>query len=411
MQRQLYPAPCIEDSLEAHLARYPSGGHALYLAVVAAVVAAGGALPFVRVSVAVRSGGIIRPVLEKQEIRARVAGLVERVLVADDQTVRTGDTIAVFQSAAVDDRLALIAAQLAEKERLAADLTRLADVDPMPARRDGSRGLPAAHAIVDALQTADYRREYGQFANELRDNRLTLEHADEELARVRALSARHFASPSELRSAELDVERARAQGALIVERYRGRWQSALTSLRADMAQLASQQEQAREERALYTVAAPLAGTLEQVASLSPGSFVQAGEQLAVVSPSTELVADVYVAPRDIGLVRVGMPVRMLVDAFDYTRWGVVTGSVRAISSDFVQIDGHPMFRVTCALDARRVALPTGVVGELRKGMTLQAHFLVAQRSLLQLLSDDVTDWLDPSRASPSTTTAGDGSAP
>jgi len=51
-------------------------------------------------------------------------------------------------------------------------------------------------------------------------------------------------------------------------------------------------------------------------------------------------------------------------------------------------------------------------------MTLQAHFLVARRSLLQLLSDDVTDWLDPSRASPrnssagaSTTTAGHGSTP
>jgi HlyD family secretion protein len=94
-----------------------------------------------------------------------------------------------------------------------------------------------------------------------------------------------------------------------------------------------------------------------------------------------------------------MPVRMLVDAFQYTEWGVVTGSVRAVSSDVVQMDGRPMFKVTCSLAQRRLSLRTGVEGELKKGMTLQAHFVVATRSLAQLLSDNVSDWLDPSRAS------------
>ena len=37
---------------------------------------------------------------------------------------------------------------------------------------------------------------------------------------------------------------------------------------------------------------------------------------------------------------------------------------------------------------------SGFVGYLRKGMTLQARFLLAERSLWQLLFDDVSDWLD-----------------
>jgi len=402
MQRQLYPASCIEDSLEAHLSRFPSGGYALYCAVVVAALAAGAALPVITVRIAVRGSGIIRPVVEKQTVRSRVAGLVDRVLVTENQPVRVGDTIATFQAGVVDDRLALLSAQLGEKSCLARDLERLT--------RPGA-GLTAQ---APRLETADYRREYRQLVNELHDNRLTFERATHELERVRALHARHFATSSDLDDAEVQLAHAKAQGALIVERYRSQWQNALTSVRAEMEELASQREQARAERAMYTVTAPIAGTLEQVASLSPGSYVQAGEQLAIVSPSTALVAEVYVTPRDIALLHRGTPARLLIDAFDYTEWGVVAGSVSAISSDFMQVDGQPMFRVTCALAQRQVALRTGVEGELGKGMTLQAHFLVARRTLFQLLSDDVSDWLDPSRtptrASSGTAAAHGGSA-
>jgi len=402
MQRQLYPASCIENSLEAHLARFPSGGYALYCALVLATLAAGAALPLISVRIAVRGSGIIRPVVEKQAVRSRVAGLVERVLVTENQPVRLGDTIATFRAAAVDDRLSLLSVQLGEKARLARDLERLT-----------SAGTSLV-TNAPSLETADYRREYGQLVNELRDNRLTLDRATHELDRVRALHARHFATSSDLDDAALQQAHAKAQGALIIERYRSQWQNALTAVRAEMQELASQREQARTERAMYTVTAPIAGTLEQVASLSPGSYVQAGEQLAIVSPSTALVAEVYVTPRDIALLHRGTPVRMLIDAFDYTAWGVVTGSVSAISSDFVQVDGQPMFKVTCALARRRVTLGTGVAGELGKGMTLQAHFLVARRTLFQLLFDDVSDWLDPARTparSPSgTRAAGGGSA-
>lgn len=386
MTRQLYPAALVENSLEAHLARHARHGRSIYLTVMVALVGACAALPYTHVRISVRSGGIIRPVTEKQAIRARVSGLIERVLVTENQRVRAGDTIALFRTTTVDERGALLEAQLAAKRRLAGDLERLAGL---------SIGTPLA---APHLQTADYRREYGQYANELRENQVAVQRATRALVRTRALHAGHFAPSSDLDDAQAQLDQANAEGALITERYQSRWQSALTSLRAEITQLASQRVQLGNERALYTVRAPLTGTLAEVASLSPGSYVQAGEQLAVESPRAELVAEVYVAPRDIGLLQVGMPVRMLVDAFQYTDWGVVTGAVRAVSSDVVQVDGRPMFKVTCSLAQRRLSLRTGVEGELKKGMTLQAHFVVATRSLLQLLSDNVSDWLDPSHA-------------
>ena len=380
MPDQLYPADALDDSLETHLARYARAGRGVYFATLTLVIAAATALPVVKVNVTVRSPGIIRPATEKQEIHALVSGLAAQVLVRDNQTVAQGDTIVLLHATALDDRAALLAARVLEKQGLLADLTLLL-----------SRSDPALH-------TADYQREYRQFVTEVRDNRLAQERARRETARVRDLYRTQATTASDLEDKEFRLAQLQSQGRMILERYRGRWQTALTSLRSDLQDLASQQAQVAEQRAAYTITAPASGTVELVASLSAGSPVQEGELLAVISPRSDFVAQVYVAPRDIGLLHPGMAVRMMVDAFNYSDWGVIEGSVTEISDDFVEVDGRPMFKVTCALARTRLSLANGFTSTVRKGMTLQARFVVAERSLLQLLRDDVNDWLNPARA-------------
>jgi HlyD family secretion protein len=380
MPDQLYPADALDDSLEAHLARHARAGSGVYVAALATVMAAAAALPLVKVSVTVRSPGIIRPATEKQEIRALVSALAAQVLVRDNQTVAQGDAIVLLRASALDDRAALLVARVAEKQSLLADVTRLL------ARRE------------PGLRTADYQREYRQFVTEVSDNGLAQDRALREAARVRDLYRSQSTTASDLEDKEFQLAQLQSQGRLILERYRTRWQAALTGLRTDLQDLASQQAQVAEQRAAYTITAPASGTVELVASLSPGSPVQEGELLAVISPRSDLVAQVYVAPRDIGLLRRGMAVRMMVDAFNYTDWGVIDGSVTEISDDFVDVDGRPMFKVTCALARTRLSLANGFASTVRKGMTLQARFVVAERSLLQLLRDDVNDWLNPVHA-------------
>jgi HlyD family secretion protein len=54
--------------------------------------------------------------------------------------------------------------------------------------------------------------------------------------------------------------------------------------------------------------------------------------------------------------------------------------------------------VKCVLDQDHLALKNGFQGRLKKGMTLQARFFVTERSLFQLLYDDVNDWLNPAQS-------------
>jgi HlyD family secretion protein len=381
--RQLYPPHLLDDSLEQHLARHAVRGRPVYISLLLALGAALALLPVVRVRVSVRGQGLIRPITEKHEARARVSGVIEQILVREGQMVLAGDSMAIVRSSSVEAQARLLRTRVSEEQHAIADLVRLT------AREERS---PLDAGI---FLTARYREESIQTAHERAERALAVERAEGELARMRGLFDRRFASPSDVEAREFDLARARSDAALLEQRTRSRWESELVAARMRLAEVEARLQELGEERSLHIIRAPVGGTVEQVAALSPGSFLQVGEPLAVVSPDTTLVADVYVTPRDIGLLRVGTVARLLVDAFDYNAWGVVPGRVTQISDDFILLDRRPVFKVRCAIDRRELVLANGVRGALKKGMTLQARFLIARRSLLQLIYDDLASWLDP----------------
>ncbi len=56
-----------------------------------------------------------------------------------------------------------------------------------------------------------------------------------------------------------------------------------------------------------------------------------------------------------------------------------------------------MFKAKCNLNTNFLALKNGIKGTLKKGMTIRAHFLVADRSLFQLLYQNLDDWINPTQ--------------
>lgn len=383
MQKQLYPVDQVEHSLEQHLSRHSTRSQVIYSAILLALLAGVALLPIVRVGVSVQSSGIIRPVTEKHELKARTSGFADRVEVRQGARVEKGQILYHLRAAPLEERISLLTSQLAQQQDFIHDLELLT----------GSR-TPQSLAL-GAFRTPKYRQEYVQLTNELAERKIQEEKALRELDRTRSLTERNLAPLTQLDDHEFRLQQIRSERALLVERYQSGWQSALTSARMDLEELRTQEGQMEEERSLYTVRSPVTGSVEQVASISPGSYVQAGEQLAVVSPDSGMVAEIYVSPRDVGLLRVGMPARILVDAFNYNDWGFASGRIDEISSDFMLVNQQPVFRARVLLDDTHLQLRNGFRGELRKGMTLRARFIVAERTLLQLLRDDINDWLNP----------------
>ena len=103
----------------------------------------------------------------------------------------------------------------------------------------------------------------------------------------------------------------------------------------------------------------------------------------------------HVPTQQVGLLKANEEVKFQIDAFDYNYFGIVTGKIVSIDNDYTIIDNKPVFKVRCLLDSSQVHLKNGFTGHLKKGLTLQARFMVTRRSAWQLLFDRVNNWLNP----------------
>lgn len=386
MQNEIYPYGELENSLEHHLGRHSRRSQVIYAVIVLALLVSFALLPIIKVGVSVQSTGIVRPATEKHEVKSRSAGFVSAVLVAENQAVRAGEVLFTLDAPHIEERDKVFQAQL--------DILResIHDMGLLTATRDISS------LRANQFRSDRYRQEFFRMTGELREIAVKEEKARRDLERAQALYARSLGPRSDVDDFEYVLAQLDQERSLLVERSQSGWQATLTAARLDLQTVLSEQEHLQEEGALYTVESPVDGTVEEIASVSPGSYVQPGDMLTVISPSSRLIAEVYVTPRDVGLLQKGTPVRVLVDAFNYSDWGFLTGEVVEIPSDFTLVGQQPVFRTKVALDRTHLQLKNGFRGELKKGMTLRARFMVAERTLLQLLRDDINDWLNPVQA-------------
>ncbi len=151
-----------------------------------------------------------------------------------------------------------------------------------------------------------------------------------------------------------------------------------------------QRLQARVDR--LVVRAPNRGLVQDLRVQTVGQVVQPGSLLMQIVPDdAALEAEVRISPRDVGHVRVGLPVNLRIGSYDYTRFGVATGTLKRITaSSVVGDDGQPYFRGWVTLDRPYVGQAPGPYPIL-PGMSVEAEIKTGEKSLLAYLSKPVID--------------------
>jgi hemolysin D len=96
---------------------------------------------------------------------------------------------------------------------------------------------------------------------------------------------------------------------------------------------------AEQRTKLQQLTAPVSGTVQQLAIHTVGGVVTPAQALMVIVPrDSQLEIEATVSNRDIGFVHTGDEVEIKVDTFDFTRYGLLHGKVRSISSDSIARD-------------------------------------------------------------------------
>jgi hemolysin D len=99
---------------------------------------------------------------------------------------------------------------------------------------------------------------------------------------------------------------------------------------------------AEQRTKLQVLRAPVDGVVQQLSVHTVGGVVTPAQQLAVVVPSDAVLEiEAMVPNRDIGFVHVGQDVQIKVDAFNFTRYGLLQGRVVSVSQDAIARDVPP----------------------------------------------------------------------
>ena len=169
-------------------------------------------------------------------------------------------------------------------------------------------------------------------------------------------------------------------------------QAELDSLRGERSILSATQS--------FAVTAPVEGRVSAV-RVRNGHEVQEGEPLFSILPAERaLEAELYVPSRAIGFVKVGLDVRLLLDAFPYQRFGTTQGEIVEVTTTvlqpgmdetLVQIE-EPVFRATVALAADAIE-HDGTEHPLQVGMTLTGNIILEERTILSLVFEPVVSVL------------------
>lgn len=369
----------------------------IYCLTLVAVIVALISLPLVQVEVSVGAPGVIRPATERVELRLPLAGPVAAALVRDNERVQAGQPLLRLRTPDLDARLERNRT-LQQEKRVVMDLLetlsteRLAEVLARPSIITGGRSVDLSLPVTRALM-----QDANQLRVHLEANRSAEAKAGTELARVETLAAAGIATQRERDDARYALERVQAEARLLVEQARTRWLTQREQAATELAQLQSEAVRLETEQTQATLRAPLAGVFQALMGLEAGVNLAAGQALGMISPDDRLLAEILVSSRDIGLIRPGQRVRLQVDALPYTQWGMLEATVREVAADVLQtsVAGELVFKVLVEPAEARLVLANGAVGELTKGMTVAARFVTTRRTLLQILIQDASEWLDP----------------
>ncbi len=385
METKIFPTAISEHCVEVYDARISVHSNAVYLLLLAFFLLALSAIYWVKVDVTAQSRGTFQSALQRNPLISGTGGRLEKWNLAENQKVHKGEVLAVIRKETLHLEMQGIQERLELLEDFIRDLRILLKAD-------------FSHTFVATLPLKShyFQASLFEFHTQLSNQFAAVQKLERDYNRARVLFDSQSLAFADFDEVEVRYKQALAQLDLIQRQKIHEWEMELNNYRTERLKMINQLKVYQEEMDQYVVIAGTNGTLINVLNLNEGDFIHPQQKLGEISPDTTLLAVTYISPTDIAFIHQGQEVSFQVDAYNYNQWGIARGRVMEVADDLTLINEKEAgFLVTCALDKPFLTLPQGVEGPIKKGMTFNARFVVARRSLFQLLYDKVDHWINP----------------
>jgi membrane fusion protein, adhesin transport system len=371
----------IEPADRVKVINHPDGGRVAEVNVVEGqqVVAGASLVSFdpeqVRAKLAELTGHWQMRSIEAARLQAEVAG---GDLAVDPELARARPDLVAEQQAlltsrreAQESRIQALAQTIQQREKelqsVIAELDRLrASHGLLKQQLDAIEGL-AEKGLYPRLRVVGVERQLSDVSGDIQKARARREAAEAALAEA---ESRYQVLEREQRSSVLaELAAARAERDQLSEAHR---------------------RQAATLRNLV-VRAPVDGIVQDIMVTSPGQSIGSNQPLMKLVPTAGgLVVEARVRNQDIGHVRVGQPVKVKVHAYDFLRYGTLSGQIEQIDADAV-VDpksGALTYGIMVRTDSAALAR-NGFDVKVVPGMAVDLDLLVGERTILSYLTDRI----------------------
>ncbi len=299
----------------------------------------------------VRSSGQIIASARNQIIQAADGGVLTHLMVSEGEHVRAGQVVAQLETIRseasfqeVNGKLLALQAALirAQAEASEQELKFDAKFDPQQKFKLGQQQI--------------YLQKKQSLEDDLTLLRAGLKLSEEELRISQQLYKSGDLSQVEVMKAQRQVHDSQGRINSLRNKY-------LQDAKQDVIRLedeiSSNRYKLHERQSLLdhsTLTTPVAGIVKILRINTVGGVLRAGDELMHISPTESAqVIEAKINPSDIGELEIGMPVSIKLEAFDFSVYGMLQGTLSYISSDTLSEAGpsgstQTYYRIQVALD-------------------------------------------------------------
>jgi hemolysin D len=171
----------------------------------------------------------------------------------------------------------------------------------------------------------------------------------------------------------------------IQSEFKNKWQAELSAVETRATSLGNEVLKAGTRTRQQKLTAPIDGVVQQMAIHTIGGVVTPAQQLLVVAPNEgQIEVEAFVENKDIGFVEAGQVAEVKIDAFPFTRYGLIPGKVLHLSQDAVPVDKLGlMYTARISLQDSVMQIDNGKNVKLAPGMTVVVEIKTGSRRLIE----------------------------
>lgn len=357
-------------------------------------------LIFGKVDVVVSARGKIIPDGETKIIQPLETGVIKKILVKEGDFVRKGQTLIAIDPSTTQPQLSSLKANLQytnlERKRLEAaskgksfqtDGSQDAETQQelyQSSVYDLRNQLQAKMAEIRGLneEVRNYQKQLSiNLAKERRMNNVSDIIARNDLDKVKQEN-------SDFHSKIQDLRQQIAQRQKEADYIRSNFKTLNFKDLADRDKKANELQANIKEiefrKSQQNIVSPVDGYVNTLLVHTAGGVVTPAEKLVSVVPlNAPIVVKATVMNKDIGFIRVGMPVLIKIDTFDFQKYGMINGVVKKVSKDSIEDQKQGLIYDVYIKPLNHTLMVEGRETPISTGMSLTAEIKVNKRRIIE----------------------------